>query len=429
MNTISVGIELASLYFMKKQYSFLMFGLLLAGFLTGFPLDSVAQSQSSAQAPEVCENHISFESWLQGFKQEARKNGIQQGTLELVANELVFNPEVIKRDRSQSVFQQTFLQFADRMASDYRRQGAIKRITVTHKDLFAHVEKDFGVPPALIAAFWALESDFGASTGKFHILSAAATLAYDCRRSDKFRSQLLDALRLVQRGDIQPEEMIGNWAGELGGTQFMASDYFESGIDYDHDGRVNLVKSIPDTIATSANYLLKKGWKPGEPWMQEVKVPAQMAWEEADITIQHAQNKWKEMGVKPLSGKWDSENLPSSLILPMGRLGPAFLVYPNFRVILAWNESVTYSTTAAYLALRITGAPAMQRGSENIKSLTTEQGKELQTYLVNHNFKIGPIDGKLGSATKAAVKQVQLQFKLPADSYPTVELLEAIRRQ
>ena len=376
-DSILAGIELAPFTFMKNLRSFLVVTFLLSS----FAVTSLAQVQSQSQVQSVCENHVSFENWLQQFKQDASKSGINQQTLDLVASELVFNPEVIKRDRSQSVFQQTFLQFADRMASDYRRQGAIKRITVTYKDLFSRVEKDFGVPPALIAAFWALESDFGASTGNFKILSAVTTLAYDCRRSEKFRAQALDALRLVQRGDIKPVEMIGNWAGELGGTQFMASDYFESGIDYDQDGKVNLVKSIPDTIATSANYLAKKGWKPGEPWMQEVKVPSQMAWQEADITIQHSRNQWKEMGVRPLSGKWEGENLPSSLILPMGRLGPAFLVYPNFRIILAWNESVTYSTTAAYLALRIAGAPAMQRGSKDIKQLTTEQAKELQTYL------------------------------------------------
>ena len=410
---------------MKKYKLFLSTAL----FLSSLGISAVAEVQPPPAVQGACQNHESFESWLQQFKQDAKRGGISQQTLDLVASELIFNPEVIKRDRSQNVFQQTFLQFADRMASDYRRQGAIKRITVTNKDLFSRVEKDFGVPPELLTAFWALESDFGASTGKFKILSAVTTLAYDCRRSDKFRAQALDALRLVQRGDIKPEEMVGNWAGELGGTQFMASDYLESGTDYDQDGKVNLVKSIPDTMATSANYLVKKGWKSGEPWMQEVKVPDYMAWEEADITIQHSKNQWKEMGVKPLNGKWASENLESSLILPMGRLGPAFLVYPNFRIILAWNESVTYSTTAAYLALRIAGAPAMQRGSDNIKTLSLDQGKELQTYLVNHNFNIGPIDGKLGTATRVAVKQLQLQLKIPADSYPTLELLEAIRRK
>lgn len=417
------GIEFALISVMKNHKSLIILGLLFSTIVT----TALAEVQVQAAASQTCENRVPFETWLQQFKQDARKNGITQQTLDLVSSELVYNPEVIKRDRNQSVFNQTFLQFSDRMASEYRRQGAIKKITVTYKDLFAQVEKEFGVPPALIASFWALESDFGASTGSFKILSAATTLAYDCRRSEKFRGQILDALRLVQRGDIKPEEMIGNWAGELGGTQFMASDYFQSGIDYDHDGKVNLVKSIPDTIATSANYLAKKGWKAGAPWMQEVKVPEQMAWEEADISIQHSKNEWKEMGVRPLSGKWESENLQSSLVLPMGRLGPAFLVYPNFRVILAWNESVTYSTTAAYLALRIAGAPAMQRGSANIDRLTTDQMKELQTYLVNHNFNIGQVDGKLGGATKAAVKQLQIQFKLPADSYPTLELLDVIK--
>ncbi len=381
-----------------------------------------------ARAEVVCESKGSFATWLQEFKKEAVQKGISPTAIQLAAPFLTFDPSIIKRDRNQSVFQQTFLQFSDRMASDGRRKKGIQLLATTHKDLFEKVERDFGVPAQPILSFWALESDFGAVTGKFSILSAITTLAFDCRRSEMFRKQAFDALRLVQRGDLKPQEMIGNWAGELGGTQFMASDYFESGIDYDQDQRVDLTRSIPDTIASAGNFLAKKGWRRGEPWMEEVKVPASMAWEEADIQIKHPVSRWNQLGVKPMKGAFKDQNLMASLLLPMGRLGPAFLVYPNFHAFLGWNESMVYSTTAAYLALRMTGAPAMQRGSDLIKHLGIEEVKEIQTILIKRGYTLGEVDGKAGPATKAAVKAAQLKLGLPADSYPTLDVLEALRK-
>ncbi len=384
---------------------------------------------SLANAEVVCETTEAFPQWLQKFKKEAIQQGITKETLDKVSPYLKFNEAIVNRDRNQSVFQQTFLQFSDRMASEARRKKGIQLITTTYKDLFERIERDYGVPAAPIVSFWALESDFGAVTGKFSILSAVTTLAYDCRRADMFRKQALSAIKLVQRGDLEPQDMIGNWAGELGGTQFMAADYLESGIDYDQDGKVNLVKSIPDTLASAGNFLMKKGWRRDEPWMQEVKVPAQMQWAEADIQIKHPVSKWMQWGVKPLAGvTFKDQNMMASLLLPMGRLGPAFLVYPNFSAFLGWNESVVYSSTAAFLASRLTGASAMQRGSDSIKVLSTEEVKELQTLLLKQGYDIRVVDGKPGASTKAAVKKAQIKLGLPADSYPTLELLEALRK-
>src|SRR5437763_1160129 len=149
----------------------------------------------------------------------------------------------------------------------------------------------------VITAFWGLESDFGAGQGKDHSIRSIATLAYDCRRSDMFRAHLFDSLRIVERGDLRPEEMIGSWAGELGQTQFMPSEYMAHAVDYDGDGHRNLIKSVPDVIGSTGKYLVHLGWKRGEPWLQEVKVPANLPWDQADLSIQHPRSKWTSLGV------------------------------------------------------------------------------------------------------------------------------------
>ena len=388
-----------------------------------------AMPAANLAAPEAvaCEKDMSFGAWLEGVKQQARAEGITAATLNLALPYLKRDSSVLERDRAQGVFQQPFLQFSDRMISGARLKKGASLIKTNYKDLLIQIEKDFGVPPEPIVAFWALESDFGAFTGKFPILSAITTLAYDCRRPGMFRPQLIDALKVIQRGDLMPAEMIGNWAGELGGTQFMASDYFDSGVDYDKDGRVNLVKSIPDTLASAAQFLVHHGWVRHQPWLQEVKLPSVMRWEEADLTIQHPVSQWSAWGVTPTQGSLADQNMQASLLLPMGRLGPAFLAYPNFQAFLGWNSSLVYSTTAAVLATRLAGAGPLYRGNGIVKSLDQDQMLQLQKLLAAMGLDPGPLDGKLGSATRTAAKQAQLKLGLPADSYPSLELLQKLK--
>ena len=234
-----------------------------------------------------------------------------------------------------------------------------------HQALFAREEKDFGVPASVITAFWGLESDFGAGQGKDHAIRSLATLAYDCRRSEMFRGHLFDALRLIERGDLRADEMIGSWAGELGQTQMMPSEYMAHAIDYDGDGKRNLIKSVPDVIGSSGKYLVHLGWKRGEPWLQEVRVPANLPWKEADLSVQHPRSKWAAWGVTRADGRpLPNDNMPASVVLPVGRFGPAFLAYDNFQAYLKWNNSLNYSLTAAYYATRLDGAPAMNKGTE-----------------------------------------------------------------
>jgi lytic murein transglycosylase len=326
------------------------------------------------------------------------------------------------------VFGQLFTQFAGRMAADYRMQNGqihIKR----HAAAFARAEKEYGVPPAVIAAFWALESDFGAQMGNLQTLRSLVSLAYDCRRSKMFQDETIAALKIIDRGDLSPSEMIGSWAGELGQTQFLPTHYFNYAVDYDGDGHRNLLRSPDDVIGSTANYIatgLK--WRRGEPWLQEVRVSDDVPWDQADLTIQLPRAKWASFGVTYPDGRpLPNDNMPAALLLPMGRRGPAFLAYANFAAYTEWNNSLIYSNTAAYLATRIAGAPRMRAPSQPVAQLSYNELREMQQLLVKAGFNVGKIDGIMGQASRTAVKAMQVKYGLPADSWPTAELLTRIR--
>jgi lytic murein transglycosylase len=374
-----------------------------------------------------CRNTGSFARWLEQFKKDALAQGISPQVLAEAAPDLTFDPAIIRRDQGQAVFNLTFLQFSDRLVGGYRMPNGLAKMK-KHAALFAKVEKAYGVPAPVLTAFWGLESDFGATFGTYNILRALTTLAYDCRRPDFFRQQLLDALRIIERGDQRVQDMIGDWAGEFGGMQFTASDYLKNAVDFDGDGRRDLIKSIPDTLASAANFLVTLGWQRGQPWLQEVHVPQNLPWQEADLNIQHAVSQWAAWGVRSAYGKLPAGSLPASLILPMGRHGPAFLAYPNFKAFLGWNSAYVYSTTVAYFATRLAGAPVVSHAAaKTVKPLTTAQMMELQRLLNKHGYEAGDVDGKLGSGTRAAVKKAQLKVGLPADSYPDAALIARLR--
>jgi hypothetical protein len=221
--------------------------------------------------------------------------------------------------------------------------------------------------------------------------------------------------------------MVGSWAGELGQTQMMPSEYYQYAVDYDGDGARNLLRSAPDVLASTANYLVGLGWRRGEPWLTEVRVLATLPWQQADLDVKLPRSKWAAYGVTLADGRpLPADDLPASLLLPMGRFGPAFLAYDNFRVYLQWNNALVYSTTAAYLATRIAGAPALHRGNAPAP-LAFADIKVLQATLARAGYDVGAIDGFLGLKTRQAVKAMQMKFNRPADSYPTTELLARMR--
>ena len=205
-----------------------------------------------------------FATWLQGVKQEAAAQGISQRTIRSALGTIAYDPTIIARDHAQGVFQQSFAEFAGRMVPPRLAEG--RRLLRRYRPLFDRIERQFGVPGPVLVAIWGLETSFGADDGNFPTIRALATLGYDCRRADKFRTELLDALRIVDRGDMSAAQMHGAWAGEIGQTQFLPSSYLKFAVDYDGRGRRDLIHSVPDVLASTANYLKGHGWQPGQPW-------------------------------------------------------------------------------------------------------------------------------------------------------------------
>lgn len=387
---------------------------------------SLCVAAGSAQAATCGNSSKGFGNFIKEMKSEASAAGVSAEAVAVLST-VKYDPGIIKKDRSQNHFAVDFLNFQAGKATAARIKKAQAEIA-RNKNLFDRIEKQYGVPAPVITAFWALETDFGGVMGNSPTIPSIATLAWDCRRPERFRPQLIAALQLLDSGDIALEDMRGAWAGEIGHTQFMAYDYNESAVDFDGDGKRNLRASAPDALASAANLLRKHGWQPGQPWLQEVKVPDELPWEEADIAIQHSRKKWSAWGVTAVSGKpIKGDGLKASLLLPMGKDGPAFLAYENFTTAyLKWNESLIYSTTAAYLATRIAGAKQVSPGNATVQPLSYDEIVQLQDALTAKGYDVGKSDGKIGAGTRAAVKAEQLKAGLPADSYPTAELLSRL---
>jgi lytic murein transglycosylase len=377
--------------------------------------------------PANCRNTGNFPGWLAGFRKQAAAEGVSQATISDVLDGMTLDQGIINRDRGgQKVFTQSFIDFSSKLANPSRYKSSVFKLG-KHKAIFQRAEAEYGVPGPVIVAFWALESDFGTGMGNLPILRSLATLAYDCRRGEMFTGELMAALKLIDRGDMRPEEMVGSWAGEIGQTQFLPGHVLTYAIDYDGDGKRDLFRNNADIIGTSANFVKGLGWRAGEPWLQEVRLSKDLPWQEADLAIKHPISKWAAWGVTQVTGAALANGPPASLVLPMGRRGPAFLAYPNFDVYTRWNQSLVYALTAAHLAARVAGAPPMSRGAPGIPMLDAAQVKELQTLMARRGLYSGEADGKLGAGTRSAVKQAQLKYKMPADSYPTPELLAALR--
>jgi lytic murein transglycosylase len=254
-------------------------------------------SATIANAAPTCGSG-SFQAWLDDFKTEAASKGISQPTIASSLNGVTLDQTVLSRDHSQKVFDQSFEQFSGRMVPPRLARGA--NMLKQYGSVLSRIEETYGVPGEVLVAIWGLETDFGVNIGKFPTLRSLATLAYDCRRSEMFRGELLDALRIIDRGDLTPAEMRGAWAGEIGQTQFMPSNYIKYAVDFDANGRRDLLKSPPDVLASTANFLQSYGWQKGKDWQ------------------------------------------PGS---------------PNFPVLQQWNKSEVYAKTVAYFATQLAHAP------------------------------------------------------------------------
>ena len=274
-------------------------------------------------------------------------------------------------------------------------------------------------------AFWAFETDFGSFQGDFNTVNALVTLAHDCRRPDLFRPQVFAALELFEKGDLDPARTTGAWAGEIGMVQMLPEDILVNGVDGDGDGKVSLKTSAPDALMSGGKMLSSLGWRGGEPWLQEVELPNSFDWSQTGLGTKKSASEWQALGVSPRSGGLSGPSLPASILLPQGRGGPAFLAYPNFDVFFEWNQSFVYVTTAAYFATRLEGAPVYDAGNPS-PALSEGQMKALQQKLTDKGHDVGGIDGILGAKTRDAVQKEQSRLGLPADAWPTVELLNKL---
>ncbi|WP_420861477.1 lytic murein transglycosylase [Algirhabdus cladophorae] len=366
----------------------------------------------------------SFGSFVAGLKAEAITRGHSpKATNSFFAN-VRQDPKVLKADRSQGVFQKDFVAFSRSLISQNRIQKG-RQMASKYQNTFARAEQAYGVPAGVLLAFWAFETDYGAFQGNFNTLNALVTLSHDCRRPELFRPQVFAALTLFERGNFSPTKTTGAWAGEIGMVQMLPADIIENGVDGDGDGRVSLKTSPTDALMSGAKMLQHLGWRKGEPWLQEVAVPSGLDWSKTGIDKTLSVGQWAQLGVKPRWGKLANSKLPASIILPMGRKGPAFIAYPNFRVYFEWNQSFTYVTTAAYFGTRLMGAPVYTVGTPD-KGLNGAQMKQLQQKLARRGHDVGKIDGILGAGTRAAVQKEQSRLGLPADAWPTPALLNKL---
>lgn len=383
------------------------------------------QADSAAAAAQ----EAAFELWLAGLRREALGKGISAATFDTAMAGVRPLPKVLERDRHQPEFRLTFATYLSRSITDARIAKA-QALLAKHHDLLTKVEKRYGVQPRFLVAFWALESNFGEHTGGFSVIEALTTLAYDTRRSDFFRTQLLHALQIIDEGHIAAAAMTGSWAGAMGQLQFIPSTFTGYAVDFDNDNRRDIWNSLPDIFASAANFLKSEGWQGDRTWGREVRLPDGFDWDLAGLQTKKPLAEWQALGVR----KADGGELPrvaidASLILPAGYRGPAFLVYQNFRTIMNWNRSILYAIAVGHLADRIAGqGPLVTKSDYSETALSRDDVEEMQARLTGLGFAAGKPDGIVGSQTREAIKRFQRQQGTPADGYPTKEILEALRQ-
>jgi lytic murein transglycosylase len=390
--------------------------------LTGLLASSAFAQPASPQPAPACGGDLS--AFLQGVKAEALTMGVPAEAADRALAGAVIDPKVLSRDRAQGVFRQTFLEFSQRTVSQARLDIGRQKMK-QYAEVFARAEREYGIAPGVITAFWAMETDFGAVQGDFNTRNAIVTLSHDCRRPELFRPQLLALMEMVQHGDLDPQSNTGAWAGEIGQVQMLPRDIIEHGVDGDGDGHINVKTSSPDAILTAASFIKSLGFKPGEPWIQEVELPESLPYEKSGLGNEMPAAEWFKLGVKPRDGNTSFGALPAALVLPQGRKGPAFITYPNFSIYLSWNQSFIYTTSAAYFATRLSGAPPYAKGNPE-PGLSVDEMKLLQTKLDGIGHDVGKIDGILGSGTRVAVQKAQQRLGMPADGWPTAALLNAL---
>ena len=401
--------------------------LVLAGCQTppgaGAKAEKPAQTRRHAAHPEV-----SLEQWLAELRQEALGRGVRGAVFDQAFADLKLSERVGELDASQPEFTRQPWQYIDSAVSERRVAEGRKRLE-RHGALLRETSRQSGVPAEILVAFWGVETDFGASTGNFSVINAVATLAFQGRRTDYFRGELLAALEILNRGDIPLAGLRGSWAGAMGQTQFMPTIFLAHATDADGDGRRDIWNSLPDVFASTAKFVRANGWRPGESWGQEVRLPNGFPYQDAELTITKPVAEWRALGVVGMDGKPPAGDGNASILLLAGRQGPAFLARENFRAIMRYNPSTSYALAVALLSDRMAGRPGIVADwPRHEQPLSKDERFEVQQRLAGLGYDPGKPDGMIGPATRSAARKFQSAAGDVPDGFVTKDMLEKLRR-
>ncbi|QEY19002.1 lytic murein transglycosylase [Cellvibrio sp. KY-GH-1] len=365
-----------------------------------------------------------FSKCLVELTTKAKAAGVSSKTINNSLANAKLNMQVVQLDRKQPEFTTSFADYFNRRVTAQRVNEG-RALLSKHHELLMRIEQQYGVPAPYLLAFWGLETNFGNYFGNIPVVDSLATLACDARRSAFFTTELINALRILDAGDIAPNKMIGSWAGAMGNFQFMPSSFLQNAVDFDGDHKRDLWNSKPDALASAANFLRNLGWRADQRWGREVKLPRDFPFLEAGLKNTKATNEWRKLGVM----RADNAALPTteftaSLLVPAGHQGPAFLVYDNFNVIMRWNRSEFYAIAVGQLADQIAGGgKLLQPPPEDAPRLHRDQVIALQEQLNQKGFNTGTPDGILGPGTRRAISEFQHQQGMIADGFPGKEVL------
>ena len=377
--------------------------------------------------PPLIAQDQTFAEWREQLRAEAFSLGISEETLLAIDDLEAPLERVLELDDAQPEFIQTFTRYLSLRITPLqinRGRALLRQYAV----LLEEVRQSYGVQPHYLVSFWAIESNYGRATGGFSVLQALATLAFDPRRADFFRTELLTALKIIDDGHIAVDNMSGSWAGAMGQLQFLPSVFARYGIDGDNDGKIDIWNSLPDIFHSAANFLSQSGWRGDERWGREVLLPSNFDFSLTGTRTRKPLQEWNDLGIIQINGlPIPVANMQASVILPAGAGGPAFLTYANFRATMVYNPSTFYALTVGHLADRYTGGAAIQRMPENEQAMSVVDVQALQELLNAAGFDSGEPDGRVGSRTRAAVRAYQQNMKLPMDGYASLKLLETLR--
>ncbi|GAB1365057.1 lytic murein transglycosylase [Rhodobacter sp.] len=369
-----------------------------------------------------------FRDWVTVFRTRALEAGVPAAVYDREMRTATYLPDVVARDRRQTEFTKTIWDYLDIAVSSERVSNG-RDAVARNVALLDRIEAEYAVDKEVVAAIWGLESAYGTWRGTTDTVSALATLAYDGRRAAFFETQLVQALKILDEGHVTRDRMVGSWAGAMGHTQFMPTSWAEFAVDFNGDGKRDIWSDDPaDALASTANYLRHWGWTRGLPWGLEVSLPDGFDYDQTTERVKKPAADWRMLGVTPAAGGDLPDGDGTSVLLPAGHSGPAFLITPNFQVIEKYNLADAYVIGIGHLSDRLRGGPAIAAAwPRQWQALTLEERQELQSRLVALGLDTGGVDGRIGPKTIAAVKAWQKTKGLVPDGYPSPDVLAALR--